>query len=119
MGANPKFDLEFKKGQIAEEKVRDLLLRCRVEVKADKKAWDSGNVCVEYAQRDKDGKLVASGIALTESQWYCFAFDDDTNLFISTEKLKRQARFFKSRRKVTGDNGNVSILVPISSLIPA
>lgn len=106
--------------------IGNLLLRCPVEVKNDRRAAQTGNICVEYCQFGPDGKtLVESGILVTTATWWAFHWHEDPNdgpvILVPTTLLKELCRKYKKdpkRVKLTGDNGNRSILIPVAALLP-
>lgn len=119
--ANYKFDLDLPEGQIAEQMLTEILQgKKKVEVKRDFKAFDTGNVAVEYWCRGK-----RSGICKTEADWYAFVlaggFHDEVVVFIATERLKCLCRQLwpnpANRRAGGDDNASKMVLVPIKSLL--
>ena len=118
-----QFDLDLRHGQAVEGALANLLLRATVEVKNDKTSRRTGNFCIEYQQYGPDGKsYVPSGIAVTTAMYWAFQYDEGCYLIMPTERVKEIARRFakdKGNRKLTGDNGNWSVLVPISAFIPS
>jgi hypothetical protein len=113
MNFNSDFRFDLKIGQIKEEELHKILSNSLIEVKYDLKALETGNVFVEYESRGKP-----SGIANTQSDWYCFAIDD-TFHFIKTKELSNRCRkYLKSSRDIVGGDENTSkgILLPIKEL---
>lgn len=104
-----KFDLEI--GQVYEKQLGELLGK-KIEVKRDFRALETKNIFVEYESRGK-----ASGLATTESFYYCYFLSDFHCVFIKTDKLKELCRrFVKTNRDVKGGDSNTSkgILLPIT-----
>ena len=111
--SNFKYDLEV--GQIKEVELGKILNDKRIEVKTDLQASKTGNVYVEYESRNK-----ASGIAKTESDYYCFVISNYSFFFIETSKLKDKCRkYLNTKRDKRGGDNNTSkgILLPIIELI--
>jgi hypothetical protein len=111
--SNFKYDLEV--GQVKEIELAKILSNKKIEVKTDLKAADTGNVYVEYESRNK-----ASGIAKTESDYYCFVISDYSFFFIKTSELKVKCRkYLNTNRDKRGGDNNTSkgILLPIIELI--
>ena len=108
-----KYDLEV--GQLKEVELGKILNNKKIEVKTDLKAYKTGNVYVEYESRNK-----ASGISITQSDYYCFVISDYSFFFIKTSELKVKCRKYlnTSRDKKGGDNNtSKGILLPIIELI--
>jgi hypothetical protein len=113
MDFNSDFRFDLKIGQIKEEELHDILSNSLIEVKYDLKALETGNVFVEYESRGKP-----SGIATTQSEWYCFAIAD-TFHFIKTKDLAERCRkYLSTRRDIAGGDDNTSkgILLPTKEL---
>jgi hypothetical protein len=109
------WDVDLRMGEAAEEAFVHTFLRAKVEVKYDLKCQETDNICIEYKQRSKSGGEEASGIAVTTAHWWAIKFHPRRWLVIETDELKalaRQARQ-EGHTRPTGDNGNVSVLVPI------
>ena len=64
-----RYDLEV--GQVAEAGLADIFENKKVEVKRDLKSKETGNIFIEYQSRGKP-----SGLATTESDFYCFVIED-------------------------------------------
>ena len=110
--SNFKYDLEV--GQAAEKEIGEMLSKKKIEIKKDMLAKKTGNVFVEYNSRGK-----SSGIANSQSDYYCFAFGDSLHL-LPTEKLKEKCRrYIGTLRDVRGGDSNTShgILLPIDELL--
>jgi len=115
MNYNNDFKYDLKVGQIKEDELGDVFNNKTIEVKYDLRALDTGNVYVEYFSR---GKL--SGISTSHSDYYCFAFVNDTFHLIKTEQLKSLCRKYLNtdRDKKGGDNDtSKGILLPIKELL--
>lgn len=121
-----KWDKDLRDGHAREDAFVHVLLRSRVEHKRDRRATEfengkapTGNICVEYAQSDGNGGLKPSGIAVTEAGWWAIEYRAEHWLLIPTEALKALARRARAegRTRPTGDNGNRSVLVPLSWVV--
>ena len=114
MNYNSDFKYDLKVGQVKEKELGEIFRDKTVEVKTDLKAHKTGNVYIEYESRGKP-----SGIATSEADYYCLAFNDVMEL-IESSKLKELCRgYFKTSRNRKGGDNNTSkgILLPIKDLI--
>ena len=114
MDYNNDFKYDLKVGQLKELELGKILSSSTIEVKNDLQALRTKNVYVEYESRGKK-----SGIARSESDYYCFAFGDTLHL-ISTKELKNRCRkYFGTNRDKKGGDSNTSkgILLPINELL--
>lgn len=71
----PDFDHDFRRGKVGEDLVDSFLGRLQgstVETKTDYRAWDTGNLYIE-TQQEIRGEWVDSGLAISKSDFYCFA----------------------------------------------
>ena len=113
---NFEYDLEF--GQIREQRIADLLLNERIEVKTERGQWvDSGNLAIEFECRGKP-----SGIATTKASYWLHILEIDgedyCSLLFRTDVLKKAIKSTKGYRIVNGGDDNLSrlVLVPIKEL---
>lgn len=121
-----EFDFSVTRAEAVERSVFDLIARVEVEVKNDQKAAQTGNICVEFCQLGPDGETnIASGINVTTATWWAIHWHENPNdgpvLLVPVKLLKGLCRKFmkdKRRVRVTGDNGNQSVLVPVAALLP-
>jgi hypothetical protein len=83
------------------------------------KYTSSGNVVAELAQSDGQGGKKPSGINTTHSHWWAVEFLPNRWLILLTSDFKDIARIEREISGTTsmGDNGNVGVLVPLTSLI--
>jgi len=119
MDYNNDFKYDLKVGQVAEQELGNIFNNSTIEVKFDQQATTTGNVYVEYQSRGN-----ASGIATSEAEYYCFAFNkpDESIKFhlIKTSELKTKCRkYIKTWRDRKGGDNNTSlgILLPTSELL--
>ena len=113
------FDIDLQFGQIAETKVRDILVRQGIllEVKRDKRLRDTGNIFFEYYSRGKE-----SGLAVTKAEWIVIVTEDmNTMAWFRTEVLKERLKELLRKgyaKKVNGGDCNTSkgIIVKIQHL---
>mgnify|MGYP003649027163 CR=1 FL=1 len=113
MNYNNDFKYDLKVGQVKEKELGDIFSFKKVEVKYDLQASETGNVYVEYESRGKK-----SGISISESEYYCFAFGKTFHL-IETKELKAKCRKLigtKSDKKGGDNNTSKGILLPITEL---
>ena len=61
-----KFDIDLSYGAIREDKIIDMFLNKKIEVKSEKNMWqDTGNICIEYESWGRP-----SGIKATEADYW-------------------------------------------------
>jgi len=117
------FDKDLREGEAREDAFVHVLLGSRVEHKRDKRCTEwtagkkpTGNLCIEYLQSDGNGGTKPSGIAVTKAARYAFEYRRDEWLIVSVERVKQLARraITDGLTRETGDNGNISALVPIA-----
>jgi hypothetical protein len=117
------FDKDLREGNAREDAFVHVLLRSRVEHKRDKRCTEwtygkrpTGNVCIEFQQSDGRGGKKPSGIAVSTAERWAIEFRAEHWVLVPTERVRELARRAISERRVkpTGDNGNVSALVPIA-----
>jgi hypothetical protein len=71
----PDFDHDFRRGKVGEDLVDSFLNAVEgstLETKTDYRAWDTGNLYIE-TQQEIRGEWVDSGLAISKSDFYCFA----------------------------------------------
>lgn len=116
-----EFDLRLRDGQAAEGRLERILTAVGplVEVKTEPKYRDTENVVAELGQSDGRGGRKPSGINATESHWWAIEFLPNRWLILLTAEFKDIARIEREISGTTamGDNGNVGVLVPLTSLI--
>lgn len=82
------WDLDLRAGEAGESKVADLLSLDTVEVKTDRRWWETGNVYIEtecwYQSSQSWGP---SGIRVTKATHWSFVLED-TVLIVPTARLK-------------------------------
>lgn len=110
------FDIDLMEGKERERAFAKVMLGSLVEHKRDHIAVESGNVAIEYEQKMRDGKIVPSGIAITEADWWAVEFRPDCWTIAPTEYVKELARaaIKQGRHKWIGDgpNNHHNALVP-------
>lgn len=113
MNYNNDFKYDLKIGQVKEEELGNILNSSTIEVKYDLKALSTGNVYVEYFSRGKK-----SGLATSQSEYYCFAFGDTLHLIKTTDLKDRCRKYLNTDRDRLGGDNNTSkgILLPINEL---
>ena len=114
MDYNADFAYDLAVGQMSEKELGHIFEKCKVEVKADLKAKDTGNLFIEYESRGEP-----SGIAKTQADYWCF---DIGHLFIliETEELKSIVRPLLSTsadRRGGDNNTSKGVLLPLTELI--
>jgi hypothetical protein len=123
-GYEPRFDIDYERGLVGEKLVGTFLQALsgtKIEVKTDYQAWRTGNVYVETMQRTKTGIWIASGINISESEWYCIAGPTGVGFIaIRKDALYELARLSpKTSCNTASKHTNASIgrLVRISDII--
>tara|TARA_R100000781_G_scaffold113828_1_gene83202 strand:- start:291 stop:911 length:621 start_codon:yes stop_codon:yes gene_type:complete len=118
-GADKRFDVNLLEGKLSENKWAQMLET--IEFKKDYRAWDTGNIAVEYKNNGKP-----SGISVTEAKYISYILVDEKQnenvaIFIKTDIFKEMCRKYlgHDKRDVKGgDNNNSSlILLPIDELL--
>jgi hypothetical protein len=111
-----KYDLQF--GEIREQRVSDILLNKKIEVKTERGQWaDTGNLAIEIAYKGKP-----SGLAATEADYWLHILEVDghefTSLLFPVDVLKKIIKAIKNPRIVMGGDGNQSklVLIPVIEL---
>lgn len=102
MNYNPHFDIDYRRGLVGEQLIGtflESLAGSRIEVKTDYRVLETGNFYVETQQRKHGGEWYSSGLAVSESDFYCFAgFGGAGFIAIRTDELKALARASKTAR---------------------
>jgi hypothetical protein len=115
-----RWDMSLREGEAREDAFVHVLLQARVEHKRDKKAFETGNIAIEFAQGPEADwrKKRPSGIAISEAEWWAIEYRHRRWLLIDTEQLRDLARKALRENKVKpmGDNGNVGALIPLQWL---
>ena len=113
---NFKYDLEF--GEIREQRVADILLNQKIEVKTERGQWvKTGNIAIEYEYRGKP-----SGIATTQSAYWFHVLEIDgeefCTLMLKTDILKKLLKTAKNTKTVMGGDDKQSklVLLPIKDV---
>ena len=113
---NFKYDLEF--GEIREQRVADILLNQKIEVKTERGQWvQSGNIAIEYEYRGKP-----SGIATTQAPYWFHVLEIEgkefCTLMLKTDILKKLIKVAKNTRTVMGGDDKQSklVLLPIKDI---
>jgi len=109
------FDLCLQYGDFRQGEVAKLLAGKKIEFKADKIAYKSGNLCIEYKCRGKP-----SGLAVTKADLWLFVIDKTgTFIGIKTKRLKELARKAYAEDKVCfagDDKQSECVLLPIKDI---
>ena len=72
-----KFDIDLQYGTIKEEKIIDMFVNKKIEVKSERGMWmKTGNICIEYESYGKP-----SGIITTEADFWFHNLCIDDNIF--------------------------------------
>lgn len=82
------WDLDLRAGEAGESKVADLLSLDTVEVKTDRRWWETGNVYIEtecWYQSSQSWE--PSGLRVTKATHWAFVLED-TVLIVPTAQLK-------------------------------
>lgn len=82
------WDLDLRAGEVGESKVADLLSLDTVEVKTDRRWWETGNVYIEtecWYQSSQSWE--PSGIRVSKATHWAFVLED-TVLIVPTQRLR-------------------------------
>ena len=118
-GADYRFDVNLLEGKLSENKWAEMLET--IEDKKDYKAWDTGNIAVEYSNNGKP-----SGISVTEAKYIAYVLVDEKQnenvaIFIKTEVFKKMCRKYlrHPQRDIKGGVNFSSslILLPFKELL--
>ena len=109
-----KFDIDLQYGTIREEKIIDMFLNKKIEVKSERDTWmKTGNICIEYESYGKP-----SGIITTEADfWFhnlCIKDDIFCTLVFDVPKLKKLKDKLDFKKSVSGGDHNASRLWLVS-----
>jgi|TARA_A100000172_G_C2974153_1_gene86997 hypothetical protein len=109
-----KFDIDLQYGTIREEKIIDMFLNKKIEVKSERDTWmKTGNICIEYESYGKP-----SGIITTEADfWFhnlCIKDDIFCTLVFDVPKLKKLMDKLDFKKSVSGGDHNASRLWLVS-----
>ena len=103
-----KFDIDLQYGTIREEKIIDMFLNKKIEVKSERDTWmKTGNICIEYESYGKP-----SGIITTEADfWFhnlCIGDEIFCTLVFDVPKLKKLVKKLDYLKSVSGGDHNAS-----------
>tara|TARA_R100001460_G_C3451404_1_gene164749 strand:+ start:152 stop:565 length:414 start_codon:yes stop_codon:yes gene_type:complete len=103
-----KFDIDLQYGTIREEKIIDMFVNKKIEVKSERGMWmKTGNICIEYESYGKP-----SGIITTEADYWFhnLCIDDDIfcTLIFDIPKLKQLIDKLDFKKSVSGGDHNAS-----------
>lgn len=99
-----RFDIDLKYGQLAEQKIADMLQNKKVEVKTERDLWvKTGNIVIEFESRNKP-----SGIQTTEADYWFHNLNigEDTmcTIVFPVDKLRQYIRTNMPSVVKGGDN---------------
>ena len=103
-----KFDIDLEYGQIREDKIADMFLNKKIEVKSERGMWmKTGNICIEYESYGKP-----SGIITTEADFWFHNLCIEDNIFCTfifdVPKLKQLIDKLDFKKSVSGGDHNAS-----------
>ena len=103
-----KFDIDLEYGQIREDKIADMFLNKKIEVKSERGMWmKTGNICIEYESYGKP-----SGIITTEADFWFhnLCIDDDIfcTFIFDVPKLKQLIDKLDFKKSVSGGDHKAS-----------
>lgn len=118
------WDITFKQGKAGEELVVQVLTGMDLEVKTDYVYEKSGNLYVEYqCWNNTQGKMIASGIETTKSDYYCFVIPKGQKkpviLTVPTQLVKKLVKDCKSADMNDGANPSKGYLLKVSQVFGA
>lgn len=95
MDSRSAFDIDNRRGKLGEDLVGTFvsaLAESRLEVKTDFRAGETGNVYIETHQKLQSGEVVASGLNVSEAEFYCLAGPKGNGfIVIASDVLRRLA----------------------------
>ena len=110
------YDLEF--GQIREQRLSEILLNKKIEVKTERGKWvDTGNLAIEIECRGKP-----SGLAATEAEYWMHILEVNGKEFCSllfpVHALKTLLKSIKNPHIVNGGDDYAArlVLVPVADI---
>ncbi len=114
VSSNNNFEYDLKFGQIWEQKIADILLNEKIEVKTERNQWkQTKNIVIERAYKGKP-----SGLASTEASYWLHILDIDGvmagALLFRTDVLKKVLNAMPNPNKVKGGDDNASELILVS-----
>ena len=103
-----KFDIDLSYGSIREDKIIDMFLNKKIEVKSEKNMWqDTGNICIEYESCGRP-----SGIKATEADYWfhnlCVGENEYCTLVFKTEVLRSIVNDLDTFKSVSGGDNKAS-----------
>ncbi len=103
-----KFDIDLSYGSIREDKIIDMFLNKKIEVKSEKNMWqDTGNICIEYESWGRP-----SGIKATEADYWfhnlCVGENEYCTLVFKTEVLRSIVNDLDKFKSVSGGDNKAS-----------
>ena len=103
-----KFDIDLQYGTIKEEKIIDMFVNKKIEVKSERGMWmKTGNICIEYESYGKP-----SGIITTEADFWFHNLCIDDNIFCTLifdiPKLKQLIYKLDFKKSVSGGDHKAS-----------
>ena len=122
MTYRPEFDLDLRHGLTAERSVWRVLNMnaCKIEVKADRRYVETGNVFIEVAQRPRGAdSYKPSGIHVSEAEYWAFSSGQAFTLIprvVIANLVAEQTRPPIDGGK-TGDNPTKGYPIPLRHLI--
>ena len=103
-----KFDIDLSYGSIREDKIIDMFLNKKIEVKSEKNmGQDTGNICIEYESWGRP-----SGIKATEADYWfhnlCVGENEYCTLVFKTEVLRSIVNDLDTFKSVSGGDNKAS-----------
>ena len=103
-----KFDIDLSYGSIREDKIIDMFLNKKIEVKSEKNMWqDTGNICIEYESWGRP-----SGIKASEADYWfhnlCVGENEYCTLVFKTEVLRSIVNDLDTFKSVSGGDNKAS-----------
>lgn len=91
---NSNWDLDLRAGEAGEQKIADLLSADTIEVKTDRRWWDTGNIYIEtecFYQASQSWE--PSGMSVSKATHWAFVLED-TVLITDLSTLKAAVRAY-------------------------
>jgi hypothetical protein len=121
---NPNFDIDFERGLVGENLVRQVaqgVFRGKTEVKTDYRWRNTGNVYIEF-ECCKAAGWSPSGISSTEADTWAFVLDGMVVTFpvdFVIEYVNRAKAKNKVREQTDGSHPTVGVVASIHEMIAA
>lgn len=121
MASRSDFDLDYSFGAVGESLVNDLLTGGKtVEVKRDRKWWDTGNIYIEVqCWYNSTMSWQESGLSITKADYWAFVLESGV-IMVPTDHVKYAVKVFGKRIECTIEpNSSRGYLIKATDLLTA